>query len=74
MSGRGLTRRLGESVWAPTTRKGVSGRASAGTYQAMTAPPRRTYLPPLSPSQASVSATWRNPASSSRAATVATAW
>ena len=55
-------------------RNGVAGPASPGTYQAMTAPPRRTYLPPGEPSQASVSATRVNPAASSRAAVLATAW
>lgn len=55
-------------------RYGVWGAASSGTYQAMIAPPRSTYLPPLDPSQASVSETWRKPAFSSRSAAFATAW
>lgn len=63
-------------------RYGVWGAAPSGTYQAMIAPPRSTYLPPLaeaeapavSASQASVSETWRKPAFSSRSAAFATAW
>jgi hypothetical protein len=74
MSGRGFTRRFGESVCAPTTRYGVCGRAPSGTYHATTAPPRTTNFPPASPSHASVSATRRNPAFSNRPATAATAW
>lgn len=62
--------------------EGVCGAAPSGTYQATIAPPRTTYLPPLpvaeaadvSASQASVSATWRKPAFSSRSAVFATAW
>ncbi len=55
-------------------RKGVCGSAPSGTYQATIAPPRSTYLPPAVPSQASVSATCRKPAFSSRSAAFATAW
>lgn len=50
------------------------GAAPSGTYQATIAPPRSTYLPPLDPSQASVSATCLKPAFSSRSAVFATAW
>lgn len=57
ISGRGLTRRFGESVCAPITRYGVSGRAPSGTYQATIAPPRSTYLPPGPPSHRSDSST-----------------
>lgn len=46
----------------------------SGTYQAMSAPPRRTYLPPVVPSHASVSRTCRKPAFSRRSAALATAW
>ncbi|GAA3054852.1 hypothetical protein GCM10020000_41330 [Streptomyces olivoverticillatus] len=77
--GAGVRQRLdaqvgGESVWAPTILNGVAALASSGTNQAMIAPPRRTYLPPAEASQASVSATWRKPAFSSRSAASATAW
>lgn len=61
-------------MWAPTIRKGVWGRAPSGTYQAMIAPPRSTYLPPSEPSHASVSETCLKPAFSSRSAALATAW
>lgn len=54
--------------------EGVCGAAPSGTYHATIAPPRVTYLPPFVPSHASVSATWRNPAFSRRAAAFATAW
>src|SRR5215203_2427379 len=74
LSGTGFTRRLGESVCAPTIRYGVSGPALSGTYQAMIAPPRSTYLPPAEESHASVSPTRRNPALSSASPAFATAW
>lgn len=74
VSGSGFTRRFGESVCAPAIRNGVCAPAPSGTYQAMIAPPRSTYFPPVDASQAAVSSTCRKPAFSSRAAAVATAW
>jgi hypothetical protein len=74
VSGRGLSRRFGESVWAPTMRKGAWAGRPAGTRQATNAPPRVTYPPPATSSHVSASANATNPASSSVAAALATAW
>src|SRR5699024_12787549 len=70
-----LTRKVGESVWAPTIRNvGCSGRFS-GMRQTMTAPSRtNTYPPGALGNGPGASSMMVNPASVARAATSAVTW
>jgi hypothetical protein len=74
MSGRGLMRRLGLSVWAPTMRKPSWGRWASATAQATSVPPRTTNQRPAPLGHGASSASRVKPTSVSMAAAVLQAW